>query len=410
MIEYIQDGIDWTKVNFEDNQHCLTLFEKKPLGLLSLLDEESTFPNGTDVTFANKLKQHLNSHSCFRGERVKAFTVIHYAGEVATNFSESQGNPFHSCLALCSSLIIYFFAQVTYDTSGFLEKNRDLLHLDSIQLLSSCTCPLPQMFASKMFTQSQKPVGHPHSRSSAVDSQKLSVATKFKVQLFQLMQRLEGTTPHFIRCIKPNNSQLPGVYDQGLVLQQLRCCGVLEVVRISRSGYPTRMSHHKFARRYGFLLEKDASKDPLSVSVAILHQFNILPDMYQVGYTKLFFRTGQIAVLEETRSRTLHGILRVQSCFRGHKARTYFQKLKKGISTIQAFVRGEKARHEFTVKVKEYRAAMVIQRWMKCKIARRHFIDVHDASIVIQSGKLLRSFKIKSTIKADSLASQKDRM
>ncbi|XP_057424164.1 myosin-1-like isoform X2 [Lotus japonicus] len=262
--EYIQDGIDWAKVEFEDNQDCLNLFEKKPLGLLSLLDEESTFPNGTDLTFADKLKQHLNSNSCFKGEREKAFTVSHYAGEV------------------------------TYDTTGFLEKNRDLLHLDSIQLLSSSKSHLPQVFASHMLTQSEKPVVGPLHKSGGADSQKLSVAMKFKGQLFQLMQRLESTTPHFIRCIKPNNLQSPGSYEQGLVLQQLRCCGVLEVVRISRSGFPTRMSHQKFARRYGFLLlENVASQDPLSVSVAILHQFNILPEMFQVGFTKLFFRTGQ---------------------------------------------------------------------------------------------------------------------
>jgi myosin-5 len=262
--EYVEDGIDWAKVDFEDNQDCLNLFEKKPLGLLSLLDEESTFPNATDLTFANKLKQHLDSNSCFRGERGKAFAVRHYAGEVA------------------------------YDTSGFLEKNRDLLHMDSIQLLAKCKSSLPQMFASKMLAQSDNSISVPH-RSTAADSQKLSVAMKFKGQLFQLMQRLESTTPHFIRCIKPNNLQLPAIYEQGLVLQQLKCCGVLEVVRISRSGYPTRMTHQKFARRYGFLLLEDvASQDPLSVSVAILHQFNILPEMYQVGYTKLFFRTGQL--------------------------------------------------------------------------------------------------------------------
>ncbi|XVE66410.1 hypothetical protein DITRI_Ditri08aG0078000 [Diplodiscus trichospermus] len=268
--EYIQDGIDWAKVDFDDNQDCLNLFEKKPLGLLSLLDEESTFPNGSDFTFANKLRQHLNSNLCFRGEREKAFTVSHFAGEV------------------------------TYDTTGFLEKNRDLLHLDSIQLLSSCSCHLPQTFASNMLNQSEKPVVGPLHKAGA-DSQKLSVATKFKGQLFQLMQRLESTTPHFIRCIKPNNSQSPRSYEQGLVLQQLRCCGVLEVVRISRSGFPTRMSHQKFAIRYGFLLlESAASQDPLNVSVAILHQFNILPEMYQVGYTKLFFRTGQAIPLRST--------------------------------------------------------------------------------------------------------------
>ncbi|CAI8601725.1 unnamed protein product [Vicia faba] len=354
--EYIQDGIDWAKVEFEDNQDCLNLFEKKPLGLLSLLDEESTFPNGTDLTFANKLKQHLNSNSCFKGEREKAFTVRHYAGEV------------------------------TYDTTAFLEKNRDLLHVDSIQLLSSSKCHLPQIFASYMLTQSEKPVVGPLHKLGGADSQKLSVATKFKGQLFQLMQRLESTTPHFIRCIKPNNLQSPGSYEQGLVLQQLRCCGVLEVVRISRSGFPTRMSHQKFAKRYGFLLlENDASQDPLSVSVAILHQFNILPEMYQVGYTKLFFRTGQIGVLEDTRNRTLHGILRVQSCFRGYQARCLRKELWRGITTLQSFIRGEKSRREFATSLQRHRAAVIIQKHVKTIYARNRMKMTTDAAVVIQS-------------------------
>ncbi|XP_073310326.1 myosin-1-like [Primulina huaijiensis] len=354
--EYIQDGIDWEKVDFEDNQDCLNLFEKKPLGLQSLLDEESTFPNGTDLTFANKLKQHLNSNPCFRGDRGKAFTVCHYAGEV------------------------------TYDTTGFLEKNRDLLHLDSIQLLSSCACHLPQAFASSMLAQSEKPVVGALHKSGGADSQKLSVMTKFKGQLFQLMQRLESTTPHFIRCIKPNNFQSPGSYNQGLVLQQLRCCGVLEVVRISRSGFPTRMTHQKFARRYGFLLlDHVASQDPLSVSVAILQQFNILPEMYQVGYTKLFFRTGQIGVLEDTRNHTLHGILRVQSCFRGHQARRHLKELKRGIASLQSFVRGEKSRKDFGVLLNRLRAAISIQKRIKARSYSKRFNILKEASISIQS-------------------------
>ncbi|KAK7343306.1 hypothetical protein VNO77_11954 [Canavalia gladiata] len=347
--EYIQDGIDWAKVEFEDNQDCLNLFEKKPLGLLSLLVEESTFPNGTDLTFANKLKQHLNSNSCFKGEREKAFTV-------------------------------------TYDTTGFLEKNRDLLHLDSIQLLSSSKCHLPKIFASHMLTQSEKPVVGPLHKSGGADSQKLSVATKFKGQLFQLMQRLESTSPHFIRCIKPNNLQSPGSYEQGLVLQQLRCCGVLEVVRISRSGFPTRVPHQKFAKRYGFLLlENVASQDPLSVSVAILHQFNILPEMYQVGYTKLFFRAGQIGVLEDTRNRTLHGILRVQSCFRGYRARCYCKELWRGITTLQSFIRGEKSRKGYAALLQRHRAAVVIQKWLKTVLVRNRMKTINDAAVVIQS-------------------------
>ncbi|ESQ30445.1 hypothetical protein EUTSA_v10011193mg [Eutrema salsugineum] len=362
--EYIQDGIDWTRVDFEDNQNCLGLFEKKPLGLLSLLDEESTFPNGTDLTLANKLKQHLNANSCFRGDRGKAFTVAHYAGEV------------------------------TYETTGFLEKNRDLLHSDSIQLLSSCSSHLPQAFASSMLIHSEKPIVGPLYKAGGADSQRLSVATKFKGQLFQLMQRLGNTTPHFIRCIKPNNVQSPGLYEQGLVLQQLRCCGVLEVVRISRSGFPTRMSHQKFAQRYGFLLlESIAAKDPLSVSVAILHQFNILPEMYQVGYTKLFFRTGQIGVLEDTRNRTLHGILRLQSCFRGHQARCRLKDLKGGITVLQSFVRGEKIRKDYAELLRRHRACTDIQSHVKRRIAKRQYKAKVDASIVLQSairGELVR--------------------
>ncbi|KAM3408668.1 hypothetical protein ACQJBY_001630 [Aegilops geniculata] len=354
--EYVEDGIDWAKVEFEDNQDCLNLFEKKPLGLLSLLDEESTFPNATDLTFANKLKQHLDTNSCFRGERGKAFAVRHYAGEVA------------------------------YDTSGFLEKNRDLLHMDSIQFLAKCKLSIPQTFASKMLAQSDNLESVPY-RPSVADSQKLSVAMKFKGQLFQLMQRLESTTPHFIRCIKPNNLQLPAIYGQELVLQQLKCCGVLEVVRISRSGYPTRMTHQKFARRYGFLLLEDvASQDPLSVSVAILHQFNILPEMYQVGYTKLFFRTGQIGNLESTRNRTLHGVLRVQSCFRGYQARRHASEQIRGVLALQSFIRAENARQSYSSLLRKHRAATLVQKNLRGWHARRYFIKIRKASVVIQSG------------------------
>nr|GEW22493.1 myosin-1 [Tanacetum cinerariifolium] len=354
--EYIQDGIDWAKVDFEDNQDCLSLFEKKPLGLLTLLDEESTFPNATDMSFADKLKQHLKSNPCFRGERGKAFTVRHYAGEV------------------------------TYDTTGFLEKNRDLLHLDSIQLLSSCTSKLPQIFASNMLSQSEKPVASSLNKSGGADIQKLSVMLKFKGQLFQLVKRLGNTRSHFIRCIKPNNSHSPGIYDQQLVLQQLKCCGVLEVVRISRSGFPTRMTHPKFARRYGFLLLNNvASQDPLSVSVAILNQFNILPEMYQVGYTKLFFRTGQIGKLEDTRNRTLNGILRVQSCFRGHKARHLLREMKRKIHNLQSFIRGVKDRKEFATLLHRHRSAVRIQKWVKGRITRKKTKLLYDAADVIQA-------------------------
>lgn len=342
--EYELDGIDWTKVEFEDNHECLNLFEKKPIGLISLLDEESNFPKASDLTLADKLKQHLDANPCFKGERGGAFIIHHYAGEVL------------------------------YDTNGFLEKNRDPIHSDTIQLLSSCSGHLSKLFASSVLNVLSK-TASPLVQSGALGSQKQSVGTKFKGQLFKLMQQLENTTPHFIRCIKPNNKQLPGIYDENLVLDQLRCCGVLEVVRISRSGYPTRITHQDFSRRYGFLLpENSESQDPLSSSVAILQQFGVLPEMYQVGYTKLYFRAGQIGALEDARKQVLQGTLEVQKCFRAHRARRHFHELKQGVAALQSFVRGEIARKEYDVLVN-----------LSKQVAQREFEEQLVAVVQIQS-------------------------
>ncbi|GFQ06239.1 myosin-2 [Phtheirospermum japonicum] len=370
--EYELDGIDWTKIDFEDNQDCLDLFEKKPLGLISLLDEESHFPKATDLTFASKLKQHLDANKCFKGERGGAFSIRHYAGEVL------------------------------YDTRGFLEKNRDPLHSEIIQLLSSCTGQLSQLFAS-MLKQSQK-LSSPLIKLGKPASQKQSVATNFKGQLFKLMQQLESTTPHFIRCIKPNSKQNPGAFDKDLVLEQLRCCGVLEVVRISRSGYPTRMTHQEFTKRYGFLVpENNSCQDPLSTSVVILQQFGILPETYQVGYKKLYFRAGQIAALEDVRKQVLQGTLEVQKCFRGHRARRYFHELKGGYCSTCPFylnanyflvcsdnyistgIRGEIAR-------KEYNFLLKLKKEVACKKLDEQLMAVVQMQSVIRGWLIRRRF------------------
>ncbi|KAJ6842435.1 myosin-2-like [Iris pallida] len=315
--EYIQNGIDWTNVDFVDNTECLNLFEKEPIGLLSLLDEESAVPKATDMTFANKLRQHLGGNPCFKGEKGGAFKICHFAGEVL------------------------------YNTIGFLEKNRDQLHSDSIQLLSSCSHQVPRLFASHMLEQYHKPTSLIQ-QLGRIDSQKQSVGAKFKDQLFMLMQRLEKTTPHFIRCIRPNDQRLPGIYDYDLVLQQLKCSGILEIVRISRSGYSDRITHQQFAERYGnFLLETAISQDPLSVSTLILHKFNIQPDMYHLGHSKIFFRAGQIAALEEVRQQTLDGILCLQKHFRGLKARCSFRELINGVTSLQSLIRGWMTRKDF---------------------------------------------------------------
>ncbi|CAM6018760.1 unnamed protein product [Sphagnum balticum] len=354
--EYTSENIDWTRVDFEDNQECLDLIEKRPLGVISLMDEECTFPRATDVTLANKLKEHLRGNACFKGERSKAFRICHYAGEVM------------------------------YETSGFLEKNRDLLHADLLQLLASCDSFLPQLFAASIGEGPQK-VPTPTRRVNGTESQKQSVAAKFKGQLNKLMQRLGSTEPHFIRCIKPNTQQLPNVVDQGLVLQQLRCCGVLEVVRIARSGYPTRHSHDQFATRYGFLLPRSLSSqhDTLSVCVAILHQFGIHAEMYQVGITKLFFRAGQIGMLEDLRQRTLHGIICIQKVYKGHKVQCYYRQLRSASVVLQSVVRGALARRQYKDLQQRHHASVMIQKYVRTHVLRHSYLQTRKKVVLVQA-------------------------
>ncbi|KGN59875.1 myosin-2 [Cucumis sativus] len=368
--DYELNGVDGTKVNFEDNLQCLNLIEKKPLGVLALLDEELNFTKATDLTFANKLKQHFKSQPHFKGERGRAFGVRHYAGEVV------------------------------YDTNGFLEKNRDLLHSDAIQLFSSCTCKLLQLLASKMINQSHKPTVSMCS-TKIVESPEPGVGTKYKVLLFDLFHKLESTNHHFICCIRPNRNQVGGSFEEDLVLQQLRYFGILEVVRISRSGYPTRMTHQEFAGRYGFLLkETSVSQDSLSISIAVLQQFNVHPEMYRVGYIKLFFRTGQIRALDERKKQVMQGILGIQKYFRGCHARGNFHDLKQGATTLQSFIRGENARRRCTVKrfsfvvyafsvpkkVYEVQAVIRLQSVIRGSLARKH-LSMLDSKKFIENKK-----------------------
>ncbi|XP_078447679.1 myosin-2-like [Wolffia australiana] len=353
--EYILDGIDWVRVDFTDNSECLDLFEKRPLGLLSLLDEETACPKSTDLTFANKLKKHLTQNSCFKGERDGAFIVSHYAGEVA------------------------------YNTNEFLEKNGDPLHTISIELLRSSSLPLPKLLASRMLHQSQKSSTH-LGNSNGRDIQNRSVCMKLKTKLFTVLQRLENTTPLFIRCIRPNVKQSPSIYQSDVVLKQLKSGRVLEVVRISKAGYPTRMTHQKFAQSYGFLLsEKAMLQDLLSVSVSVLQQFNILPDMYKVGFTKIFLRTGQIELLENARNQTLRGIFTVQRLFRGFQARRKFKELSNATTALQSFVRGENARKELKSTVRRWRAAGTMQKYVKMWIAQKSLKQQRRAAIILQS-------------------------
>uniref|UniRef100_A0A061S4R7 Myosin-1-like isoform x1 n=1 Tax=Tetraselmis sp. GSL018 TaxID=582737 RepID=A0A061S4R7_9CHLO len=340
--EYQSEGIDWDHVDFEDNQACVDLIEQRMprgVGIISLLDEECVFPKATDETFANKLRANLGEHPNF-GHRPGApaeFTVHHYAGSVS------------------------------YSTEGFLEKNKDAVSLDLLEAARGSQCSLLSELAGEMAEQQA-------SKSSP------SVATAFREQLRSLIDTLDATRLHFVRCIKPNHQQAPLVLDNSLVLSQLRCCGVLEVVRIARAGYPTRYLHGAFADRYHVLLPGYAGKasgqrGPAALEVCrdILRQFHIDPSMYQVGRTKLFFRAGLLGRMEDTWERMVRSAAAIQAFMRMAVHRLAFLALRRAAVRVQAARRGTLARRAYAELLRQHRAAAAIARRWHAYLERRSF-------------------------------------
>ncbi|EPS70842.1 hypothetical protein M569_03917, partial [Genlisea aurea] len=308
--EYELDGVQWTKTDFKDNKACLDLFERKPAGLISILEEVGSLKKATKLTFTEKLRQELSAHHCFKGEKDGTFSVSHFSGEAV------------------------------YDASDFLEKNWDPLYTEAVHLLSSSAHKLPRCFSSMLLTQLDS-MGR-----SSPQSGNQSLVSKLQVQLLKLFQHLDCRKPHFIYCIRPNNKGIPGSFGQNLVLSQLRSCSILEVLRVSKFGYPSKVTLQDFARRYELLLPENvvADQDPLSMSIAILQNIGIRPEMYEVGYTKLYLRAGQINVLEDARQKAMQGSFESQKC---HRAGRNFHQVKEAVTALQSYVRGEIARKKF---------------------------------------------------------------
>eukprot|EP00899_Mesostigma_viride_P019284 jgi/Mesvir1/27357/Mv07168-RA.1 len=372
--EYTREGIDWAHVEFEDNQATLDLIEKR-LGILSLLDEECMFPKGSDASFARKLAENLKGSTLFRMDVRNAgvFSIDHYAATVA------------------------------YDTAGFLDKNKDLMHADLISLMVSSTSALLKQLGTELQAVSAPPasssgpsgVGTPRKASASITS----VGSKFKGQLQALMARLDATEPHYVRCIKPNNVLKPAVFDAPLIMHQLRCCGVLEVVRISRAGYPSRHTHKFFADRYGFLLPGDVqSRSPQAVCEEIIRFFRMPPRTWKMGATKLFLRAGQMGVIEDTRDRMLSSVVMIQAAYRGWSQRMKYLRLLDYTIYLQSLARGAAARRLYREMRKKVTAAITFQSAWRAWRDRHAYLRQRRKAVRIQAAyrSHLRSGSSKS--------------
>uniref|UniRef100_A0A671VJL4 Myosin VAb n=1 Tax=Sparus aurata TaxID=8175 RepID=A0A671VJL4_SPAAU len=383
--EYMKEGIPWTLIDFYDNQPCINLIEAK-LGVLDLLDEECKMPKGSDDSWAQKMYNTLlkqNAHFDKPRMSNRAFIIHHFADKVE------------------------------YQCEGFLEKNKDTVNEEQINVLKNSKFDL----LLKLFEDDEKAPSSTNKRTSVTgragqaqrDSKK-TVGLQFRQSLHLLMDTLNATTPHYVRCVKPNDDKASFTLDPVRAMQQLRACGVLETIRISAAGFPSRWTYQEFFSRYRVLMkQKDVLHDRKQTCKNLLGKLIEDQDKYQFGKNKIFFRAGQVAYLEKLRSDKLRmACVRIQKTIRCWLARKKYLRMRESAITIQ--------RHTFNnsrilpccsciyltclfflvsyVKFLRWtRAAVVIQRNVRKWATRRHYQQQRSAAITIQC--FLRAYMAK---------------
>ncbi|KAG9124476.1 Myosin type-2 heavy chain 1, partial [Ceratobasidium sp. 392] len=381
---------------------------------------ESRLPAGTDSSFLTKLLAQLDqpkNKNVFKKPRFgnSAFTIAHYA------------------------------LDVTYEAEGFIEKNRDTVPDEQLSLLAATQNPffkevLDAALASTRPPESPHPGTPTFSDSGSNNSRRSSlipdpgrssllqtggggaggtggakrpgaVAKKptlgsiFKGSLISLMETISVTNVHYIRCIKPNEAKRAWEFTPQQVLSQLRACGVLETIRISCAGYPTRWTYEEFAERYYMLVHsknwnaQTAIKDlcGMILGVTIKDQ-----DKYQAGLTKIFFRAGMLAYLEAQRSDKLNSLVTlVQKNVRRRIAVNKYRRMKAAAIVVQTWWRGVLAR-KFVRQVREEVAARRLQKGARRFIQRKRFLDVHNSVVALQS--LIRGKRTRANFKDTRLS------
>ncbi|KAM9482792.1 myosin-10 isoform 1-T1 [Clarias gariepinus] len=324
--EYQREGIEWSFIDFGlDLQPCIDLIERpaNPPGVLALLDEECWFPKATDKTFVDKLVQEQGSHAKFQKPRQlkdKAdFCIIHYAG------------------------------RVDYKADEWLMKNMDPLNDNVATLLHQST----DKFVAELWKDVDRIVGLDQVAGMNETAFGATYKTKkgmfrtvgqlYKESLTKLMATLRNTNPNFVRCIIPNHEKRAGKLEPHLVLDQLRCNGVLEGIRICRQGFPNRIIFQEFRQRYEILTPNAIPKgfmDGKQACERMIQALELDPNLYRIGQSKIFFRTGVLAHLEEERDLKITDIIiYFQAVCRGYLARKAFAKKQQQLSALKVLQR-----------------------------------------------------------------------
>uniref|UniRef100_A0A8C3XVB9 Myosin-7B n=1 Tax=Chelydra serpentina TaxID=8475 RepID=A0A8C3XVB9_CHESE len=320
--EYKKEGIEWVFIDFGlDLQACIDLIEK-PMGILSILEEECMFPKASDMSFKAKLyDNHIGKSPNFQKPRPDKkrkyeahFELVHYAGVVP------------------------------YNIIGWLDKNKDPLNETVVGVFQKSQNKLMGSLYENYVSSSS---GDGDTRQGRGSVSRLTLVSTLQENLNKLMTNLRATQPHFVRCIIPNETKTPGSMDAFLVLHQLRCNGVLEGIRICRKGFPNRLLYADFKQRYRILnpaaIPDDKFVDSRKATEKLLNSLELDHSQYKFGHTKVFFKAGLLGHLEEMRDERLAKILTMlQARIRGRLMRIEYQKIisrREALYTIQWNIR-----------------------------------------------------------------------
>ncbi|KAE9554307.1 hypothetical protein FO519_002478 [Halicephalobus sp. NKZ332] len=329
--EYKREGINWEFIDFGlDLQACIDLIEK-PLGIVSMLDEECIVPKATDMTYVEKLNtQHMGKHTNFQKPKppkgkqgIAHFAIVHYAGTVR------------------------------YNADSWLDKNKDPLNDNAVAILktsdkSNLIYLIWEDYKTEVDREAELSRGKTSEKKKGKSGSFMTVSMMYRESLNSLMNMLNQTHPHFIRCIIPNEQKKSGVIEAPLVLNQLTCNGVLEGIRICRKGFPNRLNFAEFRYRYAILAADEAADaDAQKASAKMLKKLSdtgkLQLENFKIGKTKVFFKAGILARLEELRDDALSVIMtKFQSACRAYLARCGYKRLQRqqyAVIQIQTNVR-----------------------------------------------------------------------
>ncbi|UMM10823.1 hypothetical protein L5515_000419 [Caenorhabditis briggsae] len=349
---YESEGLNIQKIEFSDNQDCIELFEKKPCGLFDLLDEEAKLPRATFQHFTQRAHESNKGH--FRLDAPRKSKVKSHR-----EMRDDEG-----------LLIRHYAGTVCYETRYFVEKNNDQLHNSLEMLIEQSSFPLiVALFQNESSTGAVKTGG----RLKAV-----SVGAKFKSQLSSLLDKLNNTGTHFVRCVKPNSQMKAWQFDGSAILGQLQCAGMASVLRLMQEGFPSRTSFSDLYSMYEKSLPPSLARlDPRMFSKCLFRALGLDSHDFQFGNTKVFFRAGKFAEFDQMMKQDPDTMMELISKVTDWLIKARWRKAQYGtwsviklknkilyradkIKKIQAWMRGYLVRKRFHKRLAVYRKACAL--------------------------------------------------